>query len=281
MATLIDGKKVAAELRAKVKAEVATLADKPGLAVVIVGENPASQVYVKMKVKKCEEVGIASFTHELPASTSQEELLSLVEKLNKDKAIHGILVQMPLPKQIAAQRVIEAISTAKDVDGLHPENAGRLVAGQECLAPCTPRGVIALLKAYGIPIAGRHAVVLGRSILVGKPVANLLLNANATVTVCHSKTEDLPKIAREADILIAAIGRKGFVTADMVKEGAVVIDVGITREDGRLHGDVDYESVEKKAGWITPVPGGVGPMTIACLLENTLQAYRMRRGGSS
>ena len=273
-AQIIDGKKIAAEIRASVKQETALLKEKgivPGLAVVLVGDDPASKVYVGQKEKGCLEAGFASFLHRLPAAATQKELLSLIDQLNKDKAVHGILVQLPLPPQIDPDTVLAAIKPEKDVDGFHPVNMGRLVAGLPASEPCTPKGIMRLLKSTGIPLTGKNAVVIGRSNIVGKPVALMLLAESATVTICHSRTEDLASHVQRADILVAAVGRPRFVTDDMVKEGAVVIDVGINRLDEGLVGDVDYGPVSEKASWITPVPGGVGPMTIAMLLENTLE----------
>ena len=273
-AKILDGKKMSAEIRATIKEKVALLKEKgivPGLAVILVGDNPASKVYVGQKEKGCLEAGFASFLHRLPETTSQEELLALIDKLNVDKTVHGILVQLPLPRQIDPDTVLAAIRPEKDVDGFHPVNIGRLVAGLPTSEPCTPKGILRLLKSTGIPLTGKEAVVIGRSNIVGKPVALMLLAESATVTICHSKTADLAEHVRRADILVAAIGKPRFVTADMVKEGAVVIDVGINRLEEGLVGDVDYEPIAEKASWITPVPGGVGPMTIAMLLENTLE----------
>jgi methylenetetrahydrofolate dehydrogenase (NADP+)/methenyltetrahydrofolate cyclohydrolase len=279
---IIDGKKVSTEILQALSKEVEELKKKggsvPGLAVVLVGDDPASQVYVRNKNKKCDALGYASFEHRLPAETREEDLLSLVEGLNRDDRVNGILVQLPLPKQIDSKKILQAISPAKDVDGFHPENMGQLVIGKSLLTPCTPKGIIALLDHYKIPIEGNHAVVLGRSNIVGKPVSLLLLQRNATVTICHSRTRDLPQVTQRADILIAAVGRPNFVTGDMVKEGAAVIDVGINRVDGKLVGDVDFEQAEKKAAFITPVPGGVGPMTIAMLMDNTMRAFKAQRG---
>jgi methylenetetrahydrofolate dehydrogenase (NADP+)/methenyltetrahydrofolate cyclohydrolase len=281
---LIDGKAIAAAVRTELAAKAAALRARgvvPGLAVVLVGDNPASVSYVTAKEKACAETGIASFPHHLPADTTQAELLALIARLNADPAVHGILVQLPLPRDLDEDAVILAIDPAKDVDGFHPENAGRLLLGQPTFLPCTPHGILVLLERSGIDVAGRHVVVVGRSNIVGKPVANLLLQrgADATVTVCHSRTPDLAVFTRQADILIVATGHPGTVTADMVKEGAVVVDVGVnrvpdaTRKRGyRLVGDVDFANVLPKVSWITPVPGGVGPMTITMLLANTLQA---------
>jgi methylenetetrahydrofolate dehydrogenase (NADP+)/methenyltetrahydrofolate cyclohydrolase len=290
-ARLIDGKAVAAEVRAEVRAaveaRVAAGKRRPGLRVVLVGEDPASLSYVTGKQRAAAEVGIDAETLRRPHTLAEADLLALVAELNADPAVDGILVQLPLPGQIRPDPVIEALDPAKDVDGFHPANVGRLVLGKAGFVPCTPAGIVEMLRRSGIETAGRHAVVLGRSQIVGTPMANLLIQKglDATVTVCHSRTRDLPSITRQADILVAAIGRAGFVTAEMVKGGAAVIDVGINRVDDRstergyrLVGDVDFEAVREKAGWITPVPGGVGPMTIAMLLKNTLAAAE-RRGG--
>lgn len=272
---IIDGKAVAEKLRIEIAEEVAKLRIKPGLAVVLVGENPASQVYVKNKAKMTEEVGMQSFEHKLPAETSERALIRLVEQLNNNPAVHGILVQLPLPLHIHESAVIEAIAPEKDVDGFHVVNSGKLATGQEGLVPCTPLGSMILIKqALGDDISGKHAVVVGRSNIVGKPMASLLLKESCTVTTIHSKTKNPQAIAAQADILIAAIGKPKFITKDWVKKGACVIDVGINRdENNKLCGDVDFENVKNIAGSITPVPGGVGPMTIACLLKNTLTAY--------
>jgi methylenetetrahydrofolate dehydrogenase (NADP+)/methenyltetrahydrofolate cyclohydrolase len=276
-ATVIDGKAVAARVRERVAAEVAELREggvQPGLATVLVGDDPASHVYVRNKRRTSEEVGIRSFHHDLPAGTLQEELRDLLLELNADDAVHGILLQLPLPSQIDAGVMTAAISPAKDVDGLTPVNAGLLMQGAPGLVPCTPRGIMELLRSAGAELEGANAVVLGRSNLVGKPVAQLLLAANATVTTCHSRTRDLAAVCRQADVLVAAVGRPRLVTAEMVKEGAIVIDVGTNRTDEGLVGDVDFDSVRGRAGAITPVPGGVGPMTIAMLLANTVEAAR-------
>jgi methylenetetrahydrofolate dehydrogenase (NADP+)/methenyltetrahydrofolate cyclohydrolase len=285
-AKIIDGKTIAAELRAKVADEVkrvASLGLVPGLAVVLVGDNPASEVYVGSKKKMTVEAGMRSFEHKLPETASEAELLALIAKLNADPAVNGILVQLPLPVQIDAQKVIAAIDPGKDVDGFHPVNAGRLATGLPALVPCTPLGCVVLAKSVHASLAGMDAVVLGRSNIVGKPLAQLLLNENATVTVTHSKTRDLAAVCRRADLLFAAIGRAEMVKADYVKPGATVIDVGINRvtsADGKkkIVGDVDYAAVSAVAGAITPVPGGVGPMTIACLLVNTLRAACATKG---
>ena len=280
-ARIIDGKAIAAELRTKVAAEVARLSAAhglvPGLAVVLVGENPASAVYVRSKGKQTVEAGMRSFEHKLPAATSEAELLALVGKLNADPAVHGILVQLPLPSQIDSQKVLAAIDPAKDVDGFHPVNAGRLATGLPALVPCTPLGCVMLAKSVHPSLSGMEAVVVGRSNIVGKPLLQLLLNENATVTVTHSKTRDLPAVCRRADLLFAAIGRAEMVRGGWIKPGATVIDVGINRVPtadgkGRIVGDVAYAEAAQVAGAITPVPGGVGPMTIACLLVNTVRA---------
>ncbi len=271
---VIDGKVISKEIKEKIRKEAEALKSQgvvPGLAAVLVGENPASVIYVRNKRKACEESGIYSEGHYLPESASQPDLMDLVDRLNKDPKIHGILVQLPLPKHLSTALVLDSLSPFKDVDGLHPYNIGKLMMGDPIFVPCTPAGVIAMLDYHRIPIEGKTAVVVGRSNLVGKPVAMLLMHRNATVTVCHSRTQNLPEVCRRADILVAAIGKAHFVTGEMIKEGAAIIDVGINRlSDGRLVGDVDYEAAVKRAGWITPVPGGVGPMTIAMLLQNTL-----------
>lgn len=274
-AQILDGKKVATDVRANITKEIEQLKTKgitPGLAVVLVGEDPASQVYVRNKEKACHAVGIDSFMHRLPADTKEETLLELIEKLNADTAVHGILVQLPLPRQIDPDAVLQTIDPAKDVDGFHPFNAGKLLAGLKSFVPCTPRGIMHLLAAYNISLAGKHAVVVGRSNIVGKPMAHLLLARDATVTVCHSKTAGLKDFTRSADILVVAVGRPRFITADMVKPGAVVVDVGINRLDEGIVGDVDFDQVKEVASYITPVPGGVGPLTIAMLLQNTMEA---------
>ncbi len=279
MAMRIDGKAISSQIREEIKQACADFEREqgflPGLAVVIVGENPASQVYVRNKKRACEEVGFYSEVHELPESTSQEELNRLVERLNRDEKIHGILVQLPLPKHLDETEVLLRIRPEKDVDAFHPTNVGKIMIGNPDFLPCTPAGVMALLERSGIDPAGKNCVVIGRSNIVGKPMAMLLLHANGTVTVCHSRTKNLAEVTRQADILVVAIGRADFVGADMVKEGAVVIDVGMNRRaDGKLTGDVNFEEVEPIASAITPVPGGVGPMTITMLLQNTLTAAR-------
>lgn len=278
-ARIIDGKAIAASLRQTVAAGVATLPFTPGLAVVLVGDDPASAVYVRSKDRAAHEVGIAARTIHLPADTPADRLLAEITALNADPDIDGILVQLPLPQQIDTERVIEAIDPAKDVDGFHPRNVGALANGRPTLVPCTPAGVMKLLQSTNIAVAGARALVLGRSPIVGRPMAALLLAADATVTIAHSRTRDLPAECRRADILIAATGRAEMVRGDWIGDGAAVIDVGINRlPDGRLVGDVHFAECAERAGWITPVPGGVGPMTIACLLENTLEATTKRRG---
>jgi methylenetetrahydrofolate dehydrogenase (NADP+)/methenyltetrahydrofolate cyclohydrolase len=275
-AKILDGKSLAATTRAALKLKVDALVQRgvrPGLAVIIAGDDPASKVYVRNKTSACAEIGVRSQQIDLPASVTQAELIARVSQLNADPAVHGILVQLPLPRHIDSARVLETIAPAKDVDGFHEANLGALMAGRPGVVPCTPLGCMRLIELAGVPIAGANAVVLGRSNIVGKPVAQLLLQKDATVTICHSKSKDLAGICRGADILVAAVGRAKLVTAEMVKPGACVIDVGINRlPDGKLAGDVDYDSVKQVAGWITPVPGGVGPMTIAMLLENCLSA---------
>jgi methylenetetrahydrofolate dehydrogenase (NADP+)/methenyltetrahydrofolate cyclohydrolase len=275
---LIDGKKVSEEIRNRLAEEIQKLKKKtgktPGLATVLVGDDPASAVYVRNKNKICGELGFQSFEKKLSADTSEEKLLQLVGELNSNKDIHGILVQLPLPNQIDSEKILEAIDPKKDVDGFHPVNVGKLVVGNALLTPCTPTGIIELLDRYDIEISGKHAVIIGRSNIVGKPVSMLLLQRNATITICHSRTQNLEEVTRSADILVAAVGRAKFVTEEMVSEGTVVIDVGINRVDGKLTGDVDFEPVSKKASHITPVPGGVGPMTIALLMGNTLKAFK-------
>jgi methylenetetrahydrofolate dehydrogenase (NADP+)/methenyltetrahydrofolate cyclohydrolase len=277
-ARLIDGKAIGAALRADLAREVAALPFRPCLRVLLVGEHPASATYVRAKEKAAAEAGFDAATLRLAESITQPELLTEIRRLNADPSVDGILVQLPLPKAISADAVIEAIDPAKDVDGFHPLNAGRLFIGRPSLVPCTPLGVMRLLAAVGVSPAGMHAVVLGRSAIVGRPMAALLLGADATVTVAHSKTADLPGLCRSADILVAAVGRPEMVRGGWVKPGATVIDVGINRVDGRLVGDVAFAEAAQLAGAITPVPGGVGPMTITCLLENTLQAALSRRG---
>ncbi|AHF04086.1 methenyltetrahydrofolate cyclohydrolase [Marichromatium purpuratum 984] len=283
-AQLLDGKSIAADIRQQIKTRVDALLAAgqraPGLAVVLVGENPASQVYVRNKRKACAEVGFRSELHELPASTTQDELLALIDRLNADATIDGILVQLPLPEQIDEALVTERILPTKDVDGFHPYNVGRLVLRMPLLRPCTPKGVMTMLARTGQSLAGLDAVVIGQSNIVGRPMALELLAARCTVTICHSRTKDLAEQVRGADIVVAAVGRPGFVPGEWIKVGATVIDVGINRtEAGKLVGDVDFAGCAERAAWITPVPGGVGPMTIASLLENTLQAAELHAAG--
>lgn len=280
--TIIDGKKTSQDIKDEVRDEVAKLKKggvEPTLAVILVGENPASQVYVRNKKRACEYTGIRSLSYELPENTTEEELLKLIDELNNRSDCDGILVQLPLPKHIDEKKITNAISPKKDVDGFHPVNVGNMLIGDECFLPCTPHGIIELLHRYGVVLDGKKAVVVGRSNIVGKPMAMLLLRENATVTICHSHTSDLKKECTEADILIAAIGKPKFFTPEYIKNGAAVIDVGMDRdENGKLCGDVDFEAVKDKCSFITPVPGGVGPMTIAMLMQNTLisSSHRMR-----
>ena len=279
MAVRIDGKALAAKVKARAAEGAKDLPRKPGLAVILVGDNQASRVYVTGKEKDCAECGFLSFEYKLPAETTQAELLELIDRLNGDEAVDGILVQLPLPEHLNEDQVLNAIHPEKDVDCFHPFNVGRLVIGDPVFLPCTPAGVMEMLKEYDIPVAGKHCVVLGRSNIVGKPMGALLLQQSGTVTTCHSRTPDLASFTRQADILVSAVGRVGLVTADMVKEGAVVIDVAMNRNaEGKLCGDVDYASVEPKASYITPVPGGVGPMTRAMPMENLLTAARRHQG---
>jgi methylenetetrahydrofolate dehydrogenase (NADP+)/methenyltetrahydrofolate cyclohydrolase len=284
-ASIIDGKAIAKAIREELKSEVEALSKvkgvTPGLATVLVGDNPASQIYVRTKQKACAEVGIISYPLEIPADVSQEELLTTIEDLNKNPDVHGILVQLPLPEGLDEEAVLAAVDVSKDVDGFHPTNVGRLVSGQVNLPPCTPAGIIELLDRTGITIEGAEAVVVGRSIIVGKPVAMLLLHRHATVTMCHTRTRDLGAVTRRADILVVAAGRPEVVTADMIKPGACVIDVGQNRVEDKLVGDVDFGAAKEVAGAITPVPGGVGPMTVAMLLKNALAACRLQGGPSS
>lgn len=277
MATIIDGKRISAEIRAELAEKTLEFKEKyntvPGLAVIIVGEDPASRVYVRNKHKACAEVGFYSEVHELPADATEQQVIELIDKLNQSSDIHGILVQLPLPKHLDEQKILLRIKPEKDVDAFHPYNVGKIMIGDYNVLPCTPAGVMQLLSRSGVSASGKHCVVIGRSNIVGKPMAMLLLHDNGTVTVCHSRTPDLRAQTLQADILVSAVGRAGFVTADMVKPGAVVIDVGINRNaDGKLCGDVDFEPVSEVASMITPVPGGVGPMTITMLLQNTLTA---------
>ncbi len=274
---LIDGKIISANVKERVKAEVEALKEEgitTGLAVIIVGEDPASKVYVANKKKACEMLGIISEEYALPENTTQEELLALINELNNKSTINGILCQLPLPKHLDEQVVINAIHPSKDVDAFHPQNVGKIMLGDYDFVPCTPAGIMEILAYENIDISGKTCVVIGRSNIVGKPMGMLLLHKNGTVTICHSRTKDLAEVCKNADILVAAVGRPNFVTADMVKEGAVVIDVGINRVDGKLVGDVDFEAVKDKCSAITPVPGGVGPMTIAMLMQNTLTASK-------
>ena len=286
---IIDGKAISAQIREELSKEVAGLKEKgvvPGLATVLVGENPASQVYVGMKQKACKSTGLYSEQHTLSEDTSEEELLKLVDDLNKKKEINGILVQLPLPKGIDTNKVLLAIDPSKDVDGFHPVNIGKLnskksmkeIEDEGIFLPCTPYGIIKLLQHTGVELSGKEAVIVGRSNIVGKPVAQLLLAENATVTICHSRTKDLGEVVKRADVIVAAIGKPKFITVDMVKEGAVVIDVGVNRTDDGLVGDVDFENVKEKASAITPVPGGVGPMTITMLLSNTVKSAKLAAG---
>lgn len=274
-AKMLDGAAMALEVEKELKQRVDALREKnvvPGLCVILVGNDPASQTYVANKEKACARLGIHSQTLRMGAETTQAELEASIERANEDEAIHGILVQLPLPAHLDEHRALALIRPEKDVDGFHAVNMGRLARGEDCVVACTPKGALHMLKAAGVPIAGKNAVVIGRSNIVGKPMALLLLQENATVTICHSRTENLAEYTRRADILVAAVGKPRFVTADMVKEGAAVLDVGINRVDGKLCGDVDFETVKEKAGWISPVPGGVGKMTIAMLMENTVSA---------
>lgn len=275
MAVLLDGKAMAAELTEALRGRVDALRAKgciPGLAVILVGDDPASQIYVRSKEKACEALGIYSETHRLPTDTAQEALEELIEGLNRDDRVSGILLQLPLPKGLDEAKALRRIAPEKDVDGFHVENAGKLFTGQEGVVPCTPKGILYMLKKANVPLAGREAVVIGRSNLVGKPIAQLLLQENCTVTQCHSRTADLAAHTKRADILVCAVGKPRFITADMVKPGAAVVDVGINRVDGKVVGDVDFEEVEQVAGYISPVPGGVGKMTIVMLMENTVEA---------
>lgn len=281
-ATIINGKQIAEDIREGIRQEMEQLKTtgfQPGLAVVLVGEDPASQVYVRHKEKACHDLGYYSEVHRLPSTTLQEELLAMVDRLNKQENINGILVQLPLPEQIEEKAIINAISPEKDVDGFHPISVGNLVIGDDSLLPCTPAGVIELIKRAGVEISGKHAVVIGRSNIVGKPVSLLLQRENATVTMCHSRTSNMKELAKQADILVVAIGKANFVDASYIKPGAVVIDVGVNRLDnGKLAGDVDFESAKEVSGPITPVPGGVGPMTITMLMQNTLVAAKRAHG---
>lgn len=279
MPVIMDGKALAAQLMASLQDRVAALKARgvqPGLAVVLVGEDPASQIYVRNKERACQELSLHSETIRLPADTTQAALEAQIDRLNADHRIHGILVQLPLPAGLDEEAALARILPEKDVDGFHAVNAGKLMTGADGVIPCTPKGILYMLKASGVPLAGKEAVVIGRSNIVGKPVAMLLLRENCTVTICHSHTENLPAVTRRGDILIAAVGKAGFVTADMVKPGAAVVDVGINRVDGKVVGDVDFAAVSQVAGWISPVPGGVGKMTIGMLMENTIAAAEKR-----
>jgi methylenetetrahydrofolate dehydrogenase (NADP+)/methenyltetrahydrofolate cyclohydrolase len=280
---LIDGKALAQGIRERIAKDVVELhartGIRPGLAAILVGDDPASKLYVKNKQKACDAAGIYVDEHKLPASTTQAELLALIEKVNADPKVHGILVQLPLPKHIDSKVILDAVAPLKDADGFHPYNMGRLVEGTAMFTPCTPKGIMKMIESTGVAIEGKRAVVVGRSNIVGKPTALLLMHRNATVTVCHSKTRDLPAVCREAEILVVAIGKARFLTGDMVRAGAVVVDVGVNRlADGTFVGDVDFGPVSERASWISPVPGGVGPMTIAMLLENTLESAKRMAG---
>ncbi|MBN2454088.1 bifunctional methylenetetrahydrofolate dehydrogenase/methenyltetrahydrofolate cyclohydrolase FolD [Candidatus Woesearchaeota archaeon] len=276
-AQILDGKKAAEEIRASLKKEISCMPKKPGLAAIIVGDNPASKLYVGIKRKTCDEVGIYSELHELPEATSEEDLLKLIRKLNGDEKINGILIQLPLPKHINEENIFSEIALEKDVDGFHAVNMGRLMRAEERVVPCTPKGVIRLLEKYNIEIKGKNVVIVGRSKIVGRPLALMLLNRDATVTICHTKTQNCSEKTRMADILIGAAGCPKLIRADMVKDGAVVVDIGTTKVENKLVGDVDFDSVKGKASWITPVPGGIGPMTVAMLLENTVQAAKREK----
>lgn len=274
---ILDGKRISEERLALLKEEIANSNIQPKLATVMVGSNQASRLYVRMKHQACERVGIASVSVEMPEETQTGALLARISDLNRDSTVDGILVQLPLPAHIRSDAIMSAIAPEKDVDGFHPLNLGRLLSGHPSFVPCTPQGILSLLRAYEIPLDGADAVVVGRSVEVGRPLAILLLNENATVTVCHSRTSRLRSHLKRADLVVSAVGKAKFITASMIKEGATIVDVGINYEDGKLCGDVDFEMVKEKAGAITPVPGGVGPMTIASLMENTFRAARMRR----
>ena len=276
--TLMDGKLVSKNMKEEIKSKIEKLEKVPCLAVIRIGEDEASKIYVKLKHKMCEELGINCIEHHLNETVKQEELISLIEELNNDKNVNGILLQSPIPYHLNILEAFKTIAPEKDVDGFSPINVGKLVQNQECFAPCTPVGIMRMLKDYNVEIAGKHAVVIGRSNIVGRPMAELLLNANATITICHSKTENLTEIVKTADIVVVAIGKPKFITADMIKEGAVVVDVGINRIPGskKIVGDVDFENVKNKCSFITPVPGGVGPMTIMTLMDNVIKAYEIQ-----
>ncbi len=276
-AKIIDGKKIAQEVRNEIKEKIKSIGKTPGLAFILVGDNPASQVYVKGKDKACKEVGIYSEVYNLKEETTEEELLELIDRLNQESKINGMIVQLPLPKHINQHLVIDAILPEKDADGFTPVNIGEMFLGRNRIVPATPKGIIKLIESTGIEIEGKHAVIVGRSNIVGKPTATLLLQKNATVTICHSKTENLTEITKQADILVVAVGKPKFLKKNMVKRGAIVIDVGINRLENKLVGDVDFDEVKEVAGYITPVPGGVGPMTIAMLLENTLTCMELQK----
>lgn len=282
MAKILEGQALAKQVRAEVAAGVAQFVSRhgfpPGLGFILVGDDPSSHIYVRTKEKVCGEVGIRSEQYLLPAETSQAEVSALVARLNRDPRVHGVLIQLPLPSQLNSTELLEAVSPEKDVDGFHPANVGRLVEGRPRFEPCTPLGIIRMLEHYGVAIQGSHAVVVGRSNIVGKPVALMLLQRHATVTICHTRTRDLPEVTRRGDILVVAAGRAGLVKGEMVREGAVVIDVGVNRVDGKLVGDVEFASAERRAAAISPVPGGVGPMTVAMLMANTLRAARLQAG---
>ena len=274
MVIILDGEKVSNEIMEKVKQEVSSLDRKPGLAVILIGEDKASKIYVNIKSKRCKEVGMESYKYELDKDTSEEDVLKLIDELNKDSKINGILVQMPIPNHISRNKIMNAVIPSKDVDGFNPVNIGRMILDEDSLQPCTAIGIIKLLEHYNIELSGKEAVVIGNSVVVGNPAAQMLLKKGATVTVCHIKTKDLREHTLKADIIVSAVGKRDLITTDMVKQGAVIVDVGIVREGGKIYGDVDFENIKGKCSYITPVPGGVGPMTVACLLENTLKAYK-------
>jgi len=278
MAKILYGKELSSQIKEELREEISHCPEPPGLAVILIGDDPASQVYVRNKKRACEEVGITSIFHHLPADIPEQRLLELIDSLNRDDRVHGILVQLPLPAHIREARVIEAISPSKDVDGFHPYNVARLFSAQADFIPCTPLGILELLRRHGIGVAQRQVVIVGSSYIVGKPLSLLLLNRGAVVTLCHKYTQQLGEITRKADILISAVGKAGLLTREMIKEGAVVIDVGISFKAGKTVGDVDFENVLDKVSHITPVPGGVGPLTVAMLLKNTLRAYKLQRG---
>jgi methylenetetrahydrofolate dehydrogenase (NADP+) / methenyltetrahydrofolate cyclohydrolase len=278
MYEIIDGKGIADNIKLKIKDEISLLNLKVGLAVILIGNNPASEVYVNIKKKTCKELGIDSYEFNLDENILEEELIKLIKELNNDEKINGILIQLPLPIHINKNNILLNIDPIKDVDGFSPVNIGKLLIGEDCLEPCTPKGIIRLLIESKIDLEGKDIVVIGKSMIVGTPVANMLLNKNATVTVCHSKTKNLKEKCLNADIIVSAVGKHKLITKDMVKENVIIIDVGVNKIDNKLYGDVDFENVKNKCSFITPVPGGVGPMTIACLMENTLKAYKIQRG---